>query len=130
MATLDYAAKYREELLYNRYQAGRNAIKRYTAEPPYAYVILQRQRDPGAAAEMLRRLAFNGVRVGQLDRDVAIDGAVQPRGTWVIPMDQEFAELVRQLFEARTIRTCGNIRRARPSSPTTRPGGRCRSRWA
>jgi hypothetical protein len=100
MATLDYAAKYREELLYNRYQAGRNAIRRYTAEPPYAYVIPQRQRDPGAAAEMLRRLAFNGVRVGQLDRDVTIDGAVQPRGTWVIPMDQEFAELVRQLFEA------------------------------
>ena len=100
MATLDYAAKYREELLYNRYQAGRNAIKRYTAEPPYAYVIPQTQRDPGTAAEMLRRLAFNGVRVGQLDRDVSIDGALQRRGSWVIPMDQEFAELVRQLFEA------------------------------
>ena len=99
MATLDYAAKYREELLYNRYQAGRNAIKRYTAEPPYAYVIPQTQRDPGTAAELLRRLAFNGVRVGQLDRDVAIDGALQRRGSWVIPMDQEFAELVRQLFE-------------------------------
>jgi len=100
MATLDYAAKYREELLYNRYQAGRNAIKRYTAEPPYAYVIPQTQRDPGTAAEMLRRLAFNGVRIGQLDRDVSIDGALQRRGSWVIPMDQEFAELVRQLFEA------------------------------
>ena len=100
MATLDYAAKYREELLYNRYQAGRNAIKRYTAEPPYAYVIPQTQRDPGTAAEMLRRLAFNGVRVGQLDRDVTMDGALQRRGSWVIPMDQEFAELVRQLFEA------------------------------
>ncbi|HEX5073818.1 MAG TPA: M14 metallopeptidase family protein [Gemmatimonadaceae bacterium] len=99
MATLDYAAKYREELLYNRYQAGRNAIKRYTAEPPYAYVIPQTQRDPGTAAEMLRRLAFNGVRVGQLDRDVSMDGTVQRRGSWVIPMDQEFAELVRQLFE-------------------------------
>ena len=100
MATLDYAAKYREELLYNRYQAGRNAIKRYTAEPPYAYVIPQTQRDPGTAAEMLRRLAFNGVRVGQLERDVTMDGALQRRGSWVIPMDQEFAELVRQLFEA------------------------------
>jgi len=99
MATLDYAAKYREELLYNRYQAGRNAIKRYTAEPPYAYVIPQTQRDPGTAAELLRRLAFNGVRVGQLDRDVSIDGAPHRRGSWVIPMDQEFAELVRQLFE-------------------------------
>src|SRR6476661_3111934 len=49
---------------------------------------------------MLRRLAFNGVRVGQLDRDVPIDGTLHRRGSWVIPMDQEFAELVRQLFEA------------------------------
>jgi hypothetical protein len=99
LATLDYAAKYREELLYNRYQAGRNAITRYASSPPYAYVIPQNQRDPGTAAEMLKRLAFNGVRVGQLDRDVTIDGARHAKGSWVIPMDQEFAELVRQLFE-------------------------------
>jgi len=100
MATLDYAAKYREELLYNRYQAGRNAIHRYAAEPPYAYVVPQTQRDPGAAAEMLKRLAFNGVRIGQLDRAVTIDGTTHAAGSWVIPMDQEFAELVRQLFDA------------------------------
>jgi hypothetical protein len=99
VATLDYAAKYREELLYNRYQAGRNAIKRYAAEPPYAYVIPRTQRDPGAAVEMLRRLAFNGVRVAQLDRDVTFDGTKHGQGSWVIPMDQEFAELVRQLFD-------------------------------
>ena len=99
VATLDYATKYREEILYNRYQAGRNAIKRYAAEPPYAYVIPQRQRDPGAAVEMLRRLAFNGVRVSQLDRDATFDGTSHPKGSWVIPMDQEFSELVRQLFE-------------------------------
>ena len=99
IATLDYATKYREELLYNRYQAGRNAIRRYASEPPYAYVIPQSQRDPGAAVEMLRRLAFNGVRVSQLDRDIVVDGATHRSGSWVIPMDQEFSELVRQLFD-------------------------------
>jgi hypothetical protein len=96
---LDYAAKYREDLLYNRYQAGRNAIQKYRRDPPYAYVIPQAQRDPGAAAEMLRRVAFNGVRVSELSRETLLDGVAYPRGTWVIPMDQEFAELVRQLFE-------------------------------
>ncbi len=44
-------------------------------------------------------MAFNGVRVSQLDHDASLDGVTYPRGTWVIPMDQEFAELVRQLFE-------------------------------
>ena len=100
LAVLDYATKYREELLYNRYQAGRNAILRYRKDPPYAYVVPRAQRDPVAAAEMLRRLAFNGVRVDALERDATIDGAAYPRGTWVIPMDQEYAELVRQLFDA------------------------------
>jgi hypothetical protein len=99
LAVLDYASKYREELLYNRYQAGRNAIARYRRDPPYAYLIPRAQRDPVAAAELLRRLAFNGIRISALQQEAAIEGATWPRGTWVIPMDQEFAELVRQLFD-------------------------------
>jgi hypothetical protein len=100
IAVLDYAAKYKEDLLYNRYQAGRNTIARYRAEPPYAYVIPQAQRDPAAAAELLKRMAMLGVRVSELTRDATFDSVSYPRGSWVIAMDQEFGELVRQLFEA------------------------------
>ena len=100
LAVLDYAARDREFLLYNRYQAGRDAIRRYEAEPPYAYVVPQQQRDPMAAVDLLRRLAFHGVEVAQLAQDAAHDGITYPRGTWVIPMNQAFGELVRQLFEA------------------------------
>jgi hypothetical protein len=100
MATLDYAAKYRETLLWNRFQAGRNTILKYRNNPPYAYVVPQAQRDPVAAAELLRRMAFHGVRVSQLSRDATLGGVTHPKGTWVIPMDQEFAELVRNVFEA------------------------------
>ena len=127
IATLDYATKYREELLYNRYQAGRNAIKRYAAEPPYAYVIPQTQRDPGTAAEMLRRLAFNGVRVGQLDRDVddrRRDAAVAAAGSfrWTRNSRSSLGSCSRR----RSIRTCASIPRARRSSRTTPRAGRCR----
>ncbi|MGH7468296.1 MAG: M14 family zinc carboxypeptidase [Longimicrobiales bacterium] len=102
LAVLDYAAKYREDILYNRYQAGRDAIRRYQKEPPYAYLVPQTQRDPMAAVELLRRLAFNGVRVAQLNTAVVYDSETYARGTWVIPMDQEYAELVRQLFDVQT----------------------------
>ncbi len=98
-ATLEYAARHKEELLFNRYQAGRDAIRRYETEPPYAYLVPQEQRDPVAAVELLRRLAFNGVRVSQLAQDAAADGIPYGRGTWVIPMNQEFAEVARQLLE-------------------------------
>ena len=99
IAVLDFAAKFKTDLLYNRYQAGRDAIRRYSQGPPYAYFIPQDQRDPVAPVELLRRLAFNGIRVSQLERSVIHQGTTHPAGTWVIPMDQEFAELVRTLFE-------------------------------
>lgn len=99
IATLRYAARFREELLYNRYQAGRNTIQQYRKGPPYAYIVPQAQRDPMAPVELLRRLAFLGVNVRQLDADVTHDTTVYPKGTWVIPMDQEYAQLVRELLE-------------------------------
>ena len=99
-AVLDYAARYKDELLYNRYQGGRDTIRKYAAEPPYAYLVPRDQRDPVAPVELLRRLAFNGLRVSALTAPVTIDDQVFPAGTWVIPMDQEFAELARQLLDA------------------------------
>ncbi len=99
VAVLDYAAKYREDLLYNRYTSGRNIIEKYRNEPPYAYFIRQDQRDPVAAVELLRRLAFNGIRISQLQEPVIHEGMSYREGTWVIPMDQEFAELARQVLD-------------------------------
>jgi hypothetical protein len=99
VAVLDFAAKFKYDLLYNRYQAGRDAIRRYVDGPPYAYFIPQNQRDPVAPVELLRRLAFNGVRVSRLERAVTHQGLTHPAGTWVIPMDQEFSALVRTLLE-------------------------------
>ena len=98
VSVLDVAAKYRTDILYNRYQAGRDVIAQYVDEPPYAFFVPQDQRDPVAAAEMLRRLAYNGIEVHQLADAVAFEGIAHPAGTWVIPMDQEFAHFVRQLF--------------------------------
>jgi hypothetical protein len=99
IATLDYAARYKHEVLYNRYQSARNTIEQFRKSAPYAYIIPQAQHDPMAPVELLRRMAFMGVRVKQLDRDASLGGSTYPRGTWVIPMDQEYAQLVRELFE-------------------------------
>ena len=98
VSVLDFAAKYRTDVLYNRYQAGRDVIAQYESEPPYAFFVPQEQRDPVAPVEMLRRLAFNGVEVLQLQEAVEFEGVSHAAGTWVIPMNQEFANFVRQLF--------------------------------
>ena len=98
VSVLDIAAKYRRDILYNRYQAGRDIIAQYTDGPPYGYFVPQQQDDPVAAVEMLRRLAYNGIEVHQLSEAVTHDGIAHPAGTWVIAMDQPFANFVRQLF--------------------------------
>ena len=99
IAVLDYAAKYREEVLYNRYKAGTEAIARYRKNPPYAYIVPRQQHDPVSAAHLLQRFAFNGVRVDALSKPATYDDVTYPAGTWVIPMDQEFAQFVKQLME-------------------------------
>ncbi len=99
MAVLDTAAKSREELLYNRYQAGRDVIKRFETDPPYAYVIPQAQHDLPTAAVLVEKLLINGIEVHQATRDFKVNGEMYKAGDWVVLMDQPFASLVKELFE-------------------------------
>ena len=99
MATIEYASKYKDNLLYARYQSGRDQIARGRKEAPYAYFVPQNQHDPVAAVEMLRRLAFSGLRIAQLTGPVEAEGETFPMGTWVIPADQEFAAVAREVLE-------------------------------
>ena len=100
VATIEYASKYKDALMFGRYQAGRDQIVRGRREAPYAYVVAQTQRDPVAAVEMLRRLAFSGVRVYQLTAPASLAGERFDAGTWIVPTDQEFAALAREVLDA------------------------------
>ncbi len=117
ISTLEFAAKYKESLLYNRYQAGRDQIADGKKEAPFAYFVPQRQRDPVAAVEMLRRLAFAGVRVSQLTAAITVDGTTWPEGTWVVPTDQEFAAMARELLN---VQKYPDLRQY-PGGPPLRP---------
>ncbi len=116
-ATLDVAAKYRESMLYNRYQAGRDVIRTYTEGPPCAYFVPQQQRDPVAAVEMLRRLAYQNAEIHQLRETVTFAGIAYPAGTWVIPMNRSNANFARPLFN---IQDYPDIRTA-PDGPPDQP---------
>ena len=99
LSVLEYASKYRESLLYDRYKAGVDQIALGRKKAPFAYVIPQDQRDPVAAVELLRRLAFGGVRVSQLTADAALGGETFPAGSWIVPTDQEFAAMAREVLD-------------------------------
>ena len=100
MAVLDTSAKYREELLYNRYQAARDSIQRFQKEPPFAYVIPSKQHDLPEAATLVDKLLINGIEVHRATQPFTANGRQYPAGSWVVLMDQPFAGLVKELLEA------------------------------
>jgi hypothetical protein len=100
MAVLDTAAKYREELLFNRYQAAHDNVERFRKEPPFAYVIPQEQADLPEAATLVQKLMVNGIEVQQASMAFHANGREYAPGTWVVLMDQPFSPLVKELFEA------------------------------
>jgi len=99
LSVLDYAARFKENVLMNRYRSGKWQIEKHRREGPYAYFVPQDQRDKATAVELLRRLAFAGVRVAQLAAPVSAEGETFPAGTWVIPTDQEFIALAREVLD-------------------------------
>jgi Zinc carboxypeptidase len=102
ISVLDYAARYKENVLLNRYRSGKRQIEQHRKDGPFAYFIPKAQRDVPTAVEMLRRLAFAGIRVFELTGPVAAEGETFPAGTWVIPTDQEFIALAREVLDPQT----------------------------
>ena len=117
LSVLEFASKYKASLLLNRYKAGVEQIALGKTKAPFAYFVPQQQRDPVAAVELLRRLAFGGVRVSQLTGDAVINDETLPAGTWVIPTDQEFAAMAREVLD---VQRYPDLRQY-PGGPPERP---------
>jgi hypothetical protein len=99
MSVLDLAAKNRETLLYNRYQAARDNIQHFSKEPPFAYVISDKQADTPEAGLLAQKMIDNGLDVYTSRSGFKANGVAYPAGSWVIPMDQPFSALAKELFE-------------------------------
>ena len=116
MSVLDTAARHRESLLYNRYQAARDNIAKFRQEPPFAYVIPREQRDLNTAGTLVEKLLLNGIEVHQAARPLAVNGR-EYRDAWVVLMDQPFSPLVKELFEKQEYPDL----RTTPNGPPIRP---------
>jgi hypothetical protein len=98
-AVLETAANYRQELLFDKYQMGRDTVARFTKEPPYGWIVPRDQWDGPAAAEMIGRLQRHGIDVFTADKPFVSDGITYPAGTWVLPTSQPFGLFLKNLFE-------------------------------
>ncbi|HEY3738392.1 MAG TPA: M14 metallopeptidase family protein [Bryobacteraceae bacterium] len=109
MSVMTTAAKYHEELLWNRYQAGRDTIARFKKEPPFAYVIPMQQHDDSEASALAEKLLLNGIEVKRAKTELKVGARQFAAGSYVVLMDQPFALLVKDLFEPQKYPDLGEL---------------------
>ena len=96
---LEFASRHREMLLSNFYKMGLDAVQKGDSEPPRAFLVPPKQRDPYAARKMLEVLQRGGVQVQQATARFIADGIEYPSGTFIIPMAQPFRAHAKDLLE-------------------------------
>ena len=124
-AILDYAAKYREDLLYGIWSMGDRAIRNgsrdyWTPTPklmaaaktrgddvfrdpalrdPRAYVVRPDQRDPAAVVRFVRAMQKCGIEIQVATEAFAVGGVTAPKGSYVFLCAQAFRAHVLDMFE-------------------------------
>jgi len=98
-AVLEVAARYKYELLYDKYKVGADVIERFGNEPPYGWIIPADQPDRSSAALLMERMMVNGIEVYTADRAFGHNGISYPAGTFVLPTNQPFGLFLKTIFE-------------------------------
>ncbi len=98
-AVLETAARYKYELIYDKYKAGVDVISRFRNEPPYGYIVPADQPDRSSTALLLERMLINGIEVYTADGAFEHNGIRYPEGTFVLPTSQPFGLFLKNIFE-------------------------------
>ncbi len=98
-ALLNNAARGRDRWLRNFYLVHQAAIERAS---PYAFVIPEGARDPGATIEMLQALQFGGVEIDRATAPFTAGGVRYESGTFVIRLAQPYGAFAKTLLETQS----------------------------
>jgi hypothetical protein len=108
IALLEAAADNRSLLLHDIYEANRNTIelgargdiggngKAYAAIIPASKAG---QHDPNEVGELLRTFLISAIDVYRATKEIEVDGKRYPAGTYVIPFNQVFGRLAKDVLE-------------------------------
>lgn len=98
-AVLETTARYRQDLLFNKYKMATEVINRFQHEPPYGWIMPVSQPDPGNLGVLLSRLILLGIDIYRADEDFVCDGISYPKGTFLIPSSQPFGFFAKNMLE-------------------------------
>lgn len=96
---LESAANYKEELLYNYYLMGKDAVEQGKQGNPFAIVIPREQNDHVTVSKMIEILQEGAVEVHFTDKEFRIDNTIYPAESYLIFLAQPNGKYVKDLFE-------------------------------
>jgi hypothetical protein len=98
-AVLEVAARYRSELLYDKYRVGVEVIERFGNEPPYGWIVPGEQPDRSSTLLLMERMKMNGIEVYTADEPFEHNGIGYAAGTFILPTSQPFGLFLKNIFE-------------------------------
>ncbi len=96
---IETSARFKEDLLYNYYLMGKDAIEKGKTGNPYAYIIPRNQNDPVTTSRMIEILQEGAVEVNWLENETKIDNVTYPAQSYVIFLVQPNGRYAKDLFE-------------------------------
>ena len=101
MSLVETTAMHKEDLLYNFYKMGRDAVEERRPGDPFAYVIPSQQTDYPTTLRMLEILQFGGAEIHRATEAFDADGANFPAGSFVIFTAQPYRPYVLNMLGER-----------------------------
>ena len=94
MSLVETTARHKEDLLYNFYKMGRDAVETRHPGDPFAFVVPSLQTDYPTTLRMMEILQFGGAEIHQAREAFAADGINFPAGSFVIFVAQPYRPYV------------------------------------
>ena len=99
MSLVETAWLHKEDLLFNFYKMCKDAVEIRGEGQPFAFVILNTQRDLPTALRFLKIIQFGGVEIHQAKEQFIADGKVYPAGSFVVLLAQPYRPYAQALLE-------------------------------
>ena len=114
---METSADYKDELLYNYYLMGKEAVEKGKTGNPFAYIVPCKQNDPVTTSKMIDILMKGGVEVNFTDKAFTIGSITYPAESYVIYLAQPNGRYVKDLFEEQDYPDLRKSRDEKPHSP-------------
>ena len=101
MSLVETTARHREDLLYNFYKMGRDAVESPRPGDPFAFVIPSEQVDYPTTLRLIEMLQFGRAEIHQATEAFVADGKNYPAGSFVIPVAQPYRPYVLNMLGER-----------------------------